>query len=266
MATPLTNRRYDRTGTWSSDQVVVLIAHRDRHDVEIVYALRVRRIDGTYYVCGGDLTIALGYSTRATQLSNFERDLRKEFTSQTIYCSFGGVRFDDPSHPNARAAKLACAINNKGIALAFNMALGTMPNAKARVDACRAALAKAFRMEESAFVVDSTDVHVRIQRVALNEFEAIQACTSWAISELEFKCDRYSIDLYFPNERVAVECDEHDHGAYVNDDERQLAIEERLDCVFFRFNPDDPDFNLHVFIGRLGCLLLRRRRRLMKSP
>ena len=62
----------------------------------------------------------------------------------------------------------------------------------------------------------------------------------------EYKVDQYRIDLYFPDLKVAVECDEHGH---VNRDKqyeqnREHFIKNKLGCVFVRYNPDSPGFNI----------------------
>lgn len=55
----------------------------------------------------------------------------------------------------------------------------------------------------------------------------------------------YKIDLYFPDHRVALECDERGHKdrCPLLEMERQLYIAAKLGCVFVRYNPDSPDFS-----------------------
>ena len=57
---------------------------------------------------------------------------------------------------------------------------------------------------------------------------------------------RYRIDLYFPEERLAVECDENGHDGYDKDEEtrRQDFLTSELGCIWHRFNPDSKDFTL----------------------
>jgi len=60
----------------------------------------------------------------------------------------------------------------------------------------------------------------------------------------QFPVERYRIDLYFPAERVAVECDEYGHRdrCPVQEATREQFIAARLGCRFVRFNPDAPAF------------------------
>ena len=63
----------------------------------------------------------------------------------------------------------------------------------------------------------------------------------------------YEIDLYFPDLKIAVECDEYGHSstpAY-EDEFRQREIEQTLGCEFIRFNPHEPNFNIGHCINRI---------------
>ena len=54
----------------------------------------------------------------------------------------------------------------------------------------------------------------------------------------------YRIDLYFHKYRIAIEVDElgHTDRNRSNEIERQKALEEELNCVFIRINPDKKIF------------------------
>lgn len=64
---------------------------------------------------------------------------------------------------------------------------------------------------------------------------------------------KYYIDLYFHEYKLAIECDENNHSdrnpAY--ESKRQKYIEKKLGCVFIRFNPDDPNFNILETISKI---------------
>ena len=67
----------------------------------------------------------------------------------------------------------------------------------------------------------------------------------------------YRIDLYFPTQKVAVECDEAGHREY---DKRQEANREEwltaeLHCRFVRFDPYENGFCIFKLINRLLLLL-----------
>lgn len=61
----------------------------------------------------------------------------------------------------------------------------------------------------------------------------------------------YRIDLYFPDYKIAVECDENGHKKYSSDRERQAYLEEVLGCSFVRYNPDEDGFNVGSVINQI---------------
>ena len=62
----------------------------------------------------------------------------------------------------------------------------------------------------------------------------------------QFSIGSYRIDLYFPEHRLAIECDEHDHKDRDTNCEvwQQVAIEDQLNFKFIRYNPDAKDFTI----------------------
>lgn len=79
--------------------------------------------------------------------------------------------------------------------------------------------------------------------------------------ERQHTVGKYKIDLYIPSYKIAVECDEDGHIFYGKNKEiqRQKYIEDKLGCMFLRFNPSDTDFTLVSFLNRLNNELWRRR-------
>ena len=73
----------------------------------------------------------------------------------------------------------------------------------------------------------------------------------------QFCCGQYRIDLYFPAQKVAVECDEHGHTAYSLEAEiaRQKFLECQLGCQFVRYDPHSVNFDIYQLIARLLPLL-----------
>lgn len=71
--------------------------------------------------------------------------------------------------------------------------------------------------------------------------------------ENQLEVGSYRLDLYFPELKIAVECDEFDHENYNAAEEikRQLYIERELGCYFVRFNPDEPNFNVGDVINQI---------------
>ena len=56
----------------------------------------------------------------------------------------------------------------------------------------------------------------------------------------------YHLDMYFPNEKVAVECDEDGHQSYDNikDAARTEYVSEHLGCTWIRYNPFSSNFDV----------------------
>ena len=63
----------------------------------------------------------------------------------------------------------------------------------------------------------------------------------------------YRIDLYFPEHKLAIECDEHDHkDRGINYEiRRQKFIEDQLNCKFIRYNPDAKDFMTESVLSKI---------------
>ena len=59
--------------------------------------------------------------------------------------------------------------------------------------------------------------------------------------------------IYFPEYRLAVECDENDHDDRDPDYERKRAryIKRKLQCDIIRYNPDTEDFNMLQVINQI---------------
>jgi very-short-patch-repair endonuclease len=74
--------------------------------------------------------------------------------------------------------------------------------------------------------------------------------------EDQFKVGRYYLDLYFPDYKIVVECDENGHA-----DRKPYKERERMDYVnkeleltddnWVRFNPDAEDFDISKVIGQI---------------
>lgn len=78
-----------------------------------------------------------------------------------------------------------------------------------------------------------------------------------AFKHLNFKTqytvDGYRIDLYFPDHKLEIECDEHNHSDRNLADEkiREKHIVTKLNCKFIRYNPDHPNFTIFNVINRI---------------
>ena len=75
---------------------------------------------------------------------------------------------------------------------------------------------------------------------------------------LQHKVFPYRIDLYIHELCIAIECDEFNHqdrdATY--EKKRQDYIENKLECKFIRFNPDDPNFKLSKLCADIMTICL----------
>jgi len=103
------------------------------------------------------------------------------------------------------------------------------------------AIAKALGIEVLA--TSKEENSLRIVQAAFKHLEPIP----------QFFVAGYRIDLYFPAQRVAVECDENGHTDrdIPYELQRQQTIELALGCKFVRFNPDEPHFNIGDVIDQI---------------
>ena len=75
----------------------------------------------------------------------------------------------------------------------------------------------------------------------------------------QFPIGRYKLDLYFPGNKIAVECDEFGHGGYDNekDDLRTTFVSNQLNCTWVRFDPYEDGFSIFEVVGRIVSLLFK---------
>ena len=69
----------------------------------------------------------------------------------------------------------------------------------------------------------------------------------------QFNIGSYRIDLYFPEHKLAIECDDHDRkDRDINYEiRRQKFIEDQLNCKFIRYNPDAKDFTIESVLNKI---------------
>ena len=69
----------------------------------------------------------------------------------------------------------------------------------------------------------------------------------------QFSIDRYRIDMYFIQYKIALEIDENNHvnRDIIYEEERELFITNKLKCVFIRFNPNEKLFNIGKIIFKI---------------
>jgi very-short-patch-repair endonuclease len=74
--------------------------------------------------------------------------------------------------------------------------------------------------------------------------------------EDQYKIGKYYLDLYFPEYKIVVECDENGHTDRKPENERERMdfVNKKLDIDdsnWIRFNPDEYDFDMSKVIGRV---------------
>ena len=69
----------------------------------------------------------------------------------------------------------------------------------------------------------------------------------------QFSIGSYRIDLYFPEQNLATECDKHDHqDRDINYEiRRQKFIEDHINCKFIHYNPNAKDFTTESVLNKI---------------
>jgi very-short-patch-repair endonuclease len=77
--------------------------------------------------------------------------------------------------------------------------------------------------------------------------------------KIQYKVDKYRIDLYFIDYKIAIECDEFNHKDRDRkyEIERETFIKKKLGCKFIRYNPDDEDFSVFDVINEIIKLMCK---------
>lgn len=76
---------------------------------------------------------------------------------------------------------------------------------------------------------------------------------------LQYVVQKYRIDLYFNDYKIAIECDENHHKNYKNYDKmREDIIIKELGCVFVRYNPYDNNFDIFEIINEIFTHIKRK--------
>jgi very-short-patch-repair endonuclease len=71
----------------------------------------------------------------------------------------------------------------------------------------------------------------------------------------QYNVDKYFLDIYFPEYKLAIEYDEHKHKYQQKaDKERQEYISDKLECAFIRINENDCEYES---FGKIHKLLLK---------
>jgi len=105
-----------------------------------------------------------------------------------------------------------------------------------------------------SFGIDTTN-----RKCLTKEQQTLSALTNVFKTEKfedQFKVGKYYLDLYFPEYKIVVECDEDGHKDRKPDDEKKRMdfVNKKLNLSndnWIRFNPDEKDFDVSKVIGKI---------------
>ncbi|MFM7983959.1 MAG: hypothetical protein ACKPKO_32005, partial [Candidatus Fonsibacter sp.] len=98
-------------------------------------------------------------------------------------------------------------------------------------------------------------VETRYVRKETEIVGCIQDVLTHMMVPFEFQKDvnNFRIDLYLPDQKLAIEIDEHNHAdrdlSY--EEEREMYIKTQFGCKFLRINPDSEGLKIATCIGRI---------------
>ncbi len=85
----------------------------------------------------------------------------------------------------------------------------------------------------------------------------MKAVDGFTTCEKQYSCNSYKIDLFFPELKLAFECDENHHNYNQKKDMiREEKISDNLTCKFIRFNPNDD--NIGDVINIIFCKIFNK--------
>lgn len=105
----------------------------------------------------------------------------------------------------------------------------------------------------AALLAKQLGIEVMTTRVEAESLLVIQNAFKHLNPVSQFFINGFRVDLYFPSQRIAVECDEHSHSRYeeTEDKERQDAITKALGCRWVRFDPHSKTFCVGNVINKI---------------
>jgi len=179
------------------------------------------------YFVGLQITSLIGYSNVTQALSNVSKQNKLEFRD----------------YPGVKKPKL----DPKSILITRDGAIELLIKTRKRISQDILHLFKEFG-------IDTTN-----RKCLTKEQQTLSAIANTFKTEKiedQFKVGKYYLDMYFPEYKIVVECDENGHA-----DRKPYKERERMDYVnkefdindthWMRYNPDEHDFDLSKVIGRI---------------
>lgn len=188
------------------------------------------------WFCGKDIATLLEYTNTRKAIQDHVRDRNKKRLYELL-ASQGNTETLAPKKLNKN--NLAMIYINKSGLIAL-LCKSKQPNKCEFIKYCKKEFG--ISIENNSFLSKEQDTIGSITK---------------AFSHLKFKrqfhIGDYKIDLYFPDKKIAIECDElgHEDRNIINEIERQKYIEKQLNCKFIRYNPDAEDFDIFKVINQI---------------
>ena len=111
--------------------------------------------------------------------------------------------------------------------------------------------------------------YMGIKIIGHNKYVRKEAGTIYTIQKVfegksmkwQFSIGSYRIDLYFPEHKLAIECDDRDRkDRDINYEiRRQKFIEDQLNYKFIRYNPDAKDFMIESVLNKIFQYIYKKR-------
>lgn len=118
------------------------------------------------------------------------------------------------------------------------------------------ALVSRSRKPESVAMAEELGIDVSDFKAVYHEpktIKQLKAAFQGILMQEQFAVGMYRIDLYFPDHKLAVECDEHNHIDRDPQVEhiRETFITRQLDCTWVRYNPDIRNFDILTIVNQV---------------
>jgi very-short-patch-repair endonuclease len=121
-------------------------------------------------------------------------------------------------------------------------------------DCVQAILAKSRKVEAASLaeILGMNVIPVHVVCIECSTLSCIKKAFDGEIMLTQYHVRQYKIDLYFPDYKLAVECDERHHTNNIQHDmNRQMEIESWLNCKFIRYSPSDSAFDIMDTINKI---------------
>lgn len=198
------------------------------------FELKIFNYENKIYFATSNVIKALQYK-KTCQLDNAKKGISKE------------LKFDEHIHHFYIGKQKRVFVDELGLELFLQFCSRTHSIPTKRLSE--------FLVKEKLWKGFSKDIIMPLPTKESSTIGAIQQATFKFESQTCFlikgQKDR-KLDLFYPKQKLGIECDENNHSNYCELDEakRNKLIEEN-GIEIYRFNPDSPSFNIFIVIGEI---------------